>query len=247
MLLLLSLKTYPQEPLKVVKLAGEITLDGVPDEEAWQKIQPLKLTMHSPVFRNEPTDSLVIKIAYDNNYFYVSGILNYKDSSLMRPIGKKRDYATPSCDWLGILLDNFNDKQNALGFFTNPNGLRTDATVKNDLLSQVDDINFSWNTFWDVKTIADKSKWSAEFRIPFSSLRFQVEEGKTKMGLIIWCYFAAKPEIDTYPPVRPDFPYAFWKPSLASTIIFEGLKPRKPVYLTPYITSVVETACFRQE
>jgi hypothetical protein len=237
LLLSISLNICPQEPLKVVRIEGGIILDGVPDEEAWKQVPQLKLTMHSPVFRNEPTESLMIRIAYDNEFLYVSGLFNYKDSSFIRAIGKKRDYATPSCDWFSIILDSFDDKQNAVAFFTNPNGLRTDATVKNDALSDIDDINFSWNIFWDVKTVINKSYWSAEFRIPFSSLRYQVDEGKTRMGMIIWCYLAGKAEMDTYPPVSPDFQNAYWKPSLSGTIVFEGLKPRNPVYLTPYITS----------
>jgi len=57
------------------------------------------------------------------------------------------------------------------------------------------------------------------------------------MGLILWWYIAAKSEIDTYPAVSPDFQNAFWKPSLTTTIVFEGLKPRNPVYITPYVTS----------
>jgi hypothetical protein len=228
---------YPQDPVKVTKIAGGINFDGVPDEEVWEKIPAMKFTMHVPVFGNKPTDSLVIKIAYDDSFFYLSGIMNYSDPSLIRAIGKKRDYSMPYCDWLGIILDSFNDRQNAVGFFTNPNGLRTDATIKNDAISQNDDINFSWNTFWDVKVIKDSSRWSAEFRIPFSSLRFQVKDGQTRMGLIIWYYFAGKSELDTYPPVSPDFQNAYWKPSLTSTLVFEGLKPKNPLYLTPYATS----------
>ena len=230
---------FSQEPLRVAKISGRITFDGIPDEEAWNEVAPLKMIMHSPVFRNEPTDSSVLKIAYDDTYFYASGVFYYKDPSTMRAIGKKRDYSMPTSDWFGIILDSFYDRQNAFGFFTNPNGCRTDAALKNDVMVQDEDINFSWNTFWDVKTVIKERSWSAEFRIPFSSLRFQVEEGKTKMGLILWCYIPAKSEIDTWPPVSPDAQYAFWKPSLCGTIVFEGLKPVKPVYLTPYVTSGV--------
>jgi hypothetical protein len=237
LLFLIYSNTYSQEPLEVAKISGGITFDGVPDEEAWKSVPALPMIMHSPVFRNEPTETSVIKIAYDDNYFYISGILNYKDRATMRDFGRKRDYATPSCDWLGITLDTFNDKQNAVGFFTNPNGVRTDAAIKNDALLRNEDMNFSWNTFWDVKTAINESLWSAEFRIPLSSLRFQVEGGKTRMGLILWWYIAAKSEIDTYPAVSPDFQNAFWKPSLTTTIVFEGLKPRNPVYITPYVTS----------
>ena len=190
-----------------------------------------------PVFGIEPTEMSVIKMAYDDQYFYVSGILNYKNPDDIRAIGKKRDYATQSCDWMGILLDTYNDRQNAVSFWTNPNGLRTDGAVKNDCVDSNSDINFSWNTFWDVKTVPNKQGWSAEFRIPFSSLRFQPKEGKTLMGISIVRYHAATSEWITFPAISPDFQWAFWKPSLTALVEFEGLKQKKPVYFAPFFTS----------
>lgn len=237
--LLISLVSYSREPLKVDKISGGITFDGIPDEEVWKQISPLKMTMHTPVFGNEPTESSVIKIAYDDEYLYISGILNYKDSSTIRAVGKKRDYAVPSCDWFGIILDSFFDRENAVAFWTNPNGVRSDATVQNDLANPNVDISFSWNTFWDVKTVINNHGWTAEFRIPFSSLRFQVKDDKSYMGITVLRYDAAKNEGSTFPAVSPDFNSAFWKPSLSSPIVFSGLKPEKPVYVTPYVTSGV--------
>jgi hypothetical protein len=225
-----------QEPMRVPKISGKIIFDGVPDEEAWQQIPSLKLAMHTPVYGNEPTETSILKITYDNEYLYVSGKMYYKDPSTMRAVSKKRDYATFSSDWLGIIIDSFNDRKNAVSFFTNPNGVRSDATAKNDVM-ELDDINFSWNTFWDTKTVINNSGWSAELRIPFSSLRFQVKEGVTTMGIIIFRYMAAKNEIVTYPSISPDYPFSYWKPSLSSLVTFEGIKPINPVYFTPYITS----------
>lgn len=224
-------------PFKVTRITDGINFDGIPDEPFWQPVPDLKMVMHMPVFGIEPTEMSVIKMAYDEQYFYVSGILNYKNPDDIRAIGKKRDYATPSCDWIGILLDTYNDRQNAVSFWTNPNGLRTDGAVKNDCVDSNSDMNFSWNTFWDVKTVPNKQGWSAEFRIPFSSLRFQTKEGKTLMGISIVRYQAATSEWITFPAISPDFQWAFWKPSLTALVEFEGLKQKKPVYLAPFFTS----------
>jgi Domain of unknown function (DUF5916) len=237
--LILSINSFSQKPLEVVKIKGGITFDGVPDEEVWKQIPSLHLIMHIPVFGNEPTETSVVKIAYDDKYFYLSGILNYKDPSTIRAIGKKRDYPSSSCDWFGVIIDSFFDRQNAVTFWTNPNGLRFDAAVKNDLTDPNSDMSLSWNTFWDVKTVMNNHGWSAEFRIPISSLRFQVSDSKTYMGITIMRYDAAKFEGATFPAVSPDFNSAFWKPSLSFPIVFTGLKPEKPLYVTPYITAGV--------
>jgi hypothetical protein len=238
-LILLSLgNSWSQEPYKATRINQSITFDGVPDEEVWKSIVPMKLIMHSPVFRNEPTESSTVRIAYDNEYLYVSALFNYKDPSTIRAIGKKRDYATPSCDWFGIYLDTYYDRENAVAFFTNPNGIRTEAAIKNDARIMAEDINFSWNTFWDAKTVVKDSCWFSEIRVPFSSLRFQTRDGKSYMGLTIFRFISAKSqEMDTYPAIPPDYQNAFWKPSMTTPVVFENLHPKNPVYLTPYLSS----------
>ena len=229
-------------PFKVTRITGGINFDGIPDEPFWQSVEALPMIMLNPVFGIEPSEESVIKIAYDDEYFYVSGWLTYNNSSDIRAVGKKRDYSSSSTDFIGFILDTYNDKENAVSFHTNPNGLRTDGTVKNDCADWVNDISFSWNTFWDVKTHISDNGWSAEFRIPFSSLRFQVNKGKTQMGLLLMRYCAAKAEFATWPISSPDYPYAFWKPSLCAEIEFEGLDPKNPVYVTPYVTAGVNQA-----
>src|SRR5665647_3237546 len=152
LLLLIPVNAWSQEPMAVPRLTGQMTFDGVPDEEVWQTIPVLPLVMFTPVFGNEPTELSVIKIAYDNKYFYVSGVFNYKNPYDIRAFSKKRDYAVPNCDWLGVLIDTFNDRQNAVMFWTNPNGVRTEGTIQNDVADSNTDMSFSWNTFWDAKS-----------------------------------------------------------------------------------------------
>lgn len=84
--------------------------------------------------------------------------------------------------------DSFNDKENGLAFFTTPAGLRWDAAVFNDAQQNPGttspSLNFSWNTFWDVAAVSNGEGWFAEMRIPFSSLRFQNNNGRVVMGII---------------------------------------------------------------
>ncbi len=222
-------------PIPVVKLSKNIIFDGIPDEEAWDVVPALAMTTLLPVFGEEPAESSVVKIAYDDEYFYVSGILNYSDAESIRAIGKKRDYRDRSSSWFGFILDTFNDRENAVAFFTNPNGIRTDGAIKNDCQNENDDFNTSWNTFWDVKTTIQEDGWTAEIRIPFSSLRFQTNDDKTLMGILITRWSPALPELSNYPASSPRLSSAYYRPSLAGVIEFQGLQPAKPIYITPYI------------
>ena len=227
--------SHLSDPLKVSRISGGITFDGVPDEESWQAVEAVPLVMFMPEPGKPPTEISIIRMAYDDEYFYVSGVLNYQDMKYLKAIGKQRDYTKLSTDWFGLTLDTFNDRENAVQFSTNPNGLRRDATIQNDCLVENIDRNHSWNTFWDVKTQMSEKGWSAEFRIPFSSMRFQTSEGKTLMGIIILRWIAAKTELATFPAVSPEYLSAYYKPSLSRVIEFEGLKPRKPLYIAPFM------------
>lgn len=57
-----------KHPVSISKLSQEINFDGNPDEEAWIDINPLKMTMHSPVFGREPTEESDVRIAFDDKY-----------------------------------------------------------------------------------------------------------------------------------------------------------------------------------
>lgn len=237
-LLMITVNALSQEPMAVPRLTDEIIFDGVPDESVWLSIPALYLTMHTPVFGIEPTENTLLKIAYDDDYFYVSGVMYFEDPDNLRAFSKKRDYSNATTDWFGIFLDTFNDRENTVMFWTNPNGVRTDGSTKNDVAVPETDFNFNWNTFWDTKTEINDQGWSAEVRIPFSSLRFQTNaDNKTQMGLTLVRWDAAYPETSSFPPIPPEYSYAFLKASQTKLIEFEGIMPENPLYLTPYATA----------
>ena len=231
----LLIHAFPQEPIPVKRINGDILLDGLSAEPDWNDIAPFPFVMHQPVFGAEPSEKTEVLLTYDDKYLYIAGRLFDKEPEKILMTSKKRDVMMPQNEWFGIILDTYNDNENALGFFTTPAGLRTDASVYNDAVGEMP-VNESWNTFWDVASVISDSGWFTEMRIPFSSLRFQESEGKVRMGFITWRYIPRKNELQVFPSIPPDYgDWSTWKPSKASDIIFEGIKPQKPLYLTPYI------------
>ena len=237
----LSLK----DAVTINKFSSPVTFDGNPGEEAWNSLTPFKMTMHLPVYGKEPTEETDVRIGYDDKYLYIGARLFYKDPGIMRSASLKRDYMGNSGDWFGVILDSYNDKENGMGFFTSPDALRWDATIQKDAVLQSHDqipVNNSWNTFWDVKTTLEKTGWSLEMRIPFSSLRFQEIKGEVRMGLILHRWIPAKNERDLYPAIPPNWgPVSIIKPSQAQEIVFHGIKPSKPVYIAPYALAGIES------
>jgi hypothetical protein len=234
-----------KDAVTISRIGKAINFDGIPDEKAWENVSPLKVVMHSPVFGKEPTEYTDVRIAYDEKYLYVGARLRYRDANKISSSSLKRDYMGLGCDWLGIILDTYNDKENALAFMTTPDGLRFDASIQKDAVVSMPDqmpLNNSWNTFWDVSTKKSVDGWSAEIRIPFSSLRFQDNNGEVKMGLILYRWIPAFNESDLYPAIPPNWgQVSFMKPSQAQEIILNGVKPSKPVYLAPYLLTGFES------
>ena len=236
-----------RDPALVInELTLPVTFDGIPDEEAWVGINQIKLIMHSPVFGKDPTEDTDIRLAYDDRYLYAGARIYYKDPAMIRSASFKRDFMGMGSDWFGLLLDTYNDKENSMAFFTTPDGLRFDASIQKDAVVFMPDqmpMNLSWNTFWDVLTKQDSIGWSLEIRIPLSSLRFQELNGKVRMGMTIERWIPAKNETDIFPAIPPNWgPTSVMKPSQAQEIVFNGIKPDKPLYIAPYMLTGFESS-----
>lgn len=230
-----------QEPVTIGRINSEITFDGIPEEAAWTTLGKFELTMHRPNFGTTPSETSDIRIGYDDEFLWVGAKLYMKDATKIFSPSKKRDEELFDYDAFGIVLDTYDDNENALAFFTTPFGLRTDYTIAND--AQMGGggpgfnsaMNSSWNTFWDVKTAIDDKGWYVEMRIPFSSLKFKAENDIATMGLIISRNISTNNEADTYPAIDPKYGFlATNKPSLAASIMITGARPKKPVYISPY-------------
>ena len=217
------------------KLQNPIIFDGKVDDAEWGAIEPVPLIMGYPEFRGEMTEETVIRITYDEDYVYLSGKNFDSAPDKIMANTKKRDAMSPSTAYFGIIIDSFNDKENACAFFTTPTGLRMDAQVINDGLGR-NPVNVSWNNYWDVKTSRDDKGWYVEMRIPFTSLPFSPKGDKVTMGMTVWRYIARKGEVHIFPEVSPDYgDWSTWRPSLTQEVGMTGVKTSKPLYITPYV------------
>jgi hypothetical protein len=198
------------------------------NEPAWQEIDALPVIMYQPTFDGMPSEKTEIRIAYDKDYFYASARFYDSDPTGIRINSLYRDRNNGD-DTFNILIDTFNDKENALLFWTNPAGMRGDGAISGDGRS----FNVSWNTYWDVSTVQNEEGWFAEIRIPFSSLGFQKQSDLVKAGLIAFRYIGRKDEIILFPKIESE--WNFTTPSQAQEVILEGIISQKPIYGTPYL------------
>jgi len=230
--LLARQSTPPSTPLP--RLGSEVVLDGSPFEVAWEAIPTLPTVVYEPVFGADPSVRTEIRVAYDDTYIYAAAWLWDDKPDQIRAVSQVRD-EWESDDAFALVLDTFNDRENAMWFATTPAGIRADIAVSGD--GSESGLNRSWNTYWDVETTRNEEGWFVEMRIPFSSLRFQIEDGQVRMGLIAYRYIARKNERHIHPAIPPNWSLGFVKPSQAARVDLTGLEREMPVYITPYVAT----------
>ena len=233
-----NLRVGPDGVMALERIIGPIEIDGIVEEAGWQALAPFPLTAYEPVYQEPMTEQTEIRVGYDDQYLYVSGRLYDSQPDAIRANSMYRDLYSGD-DTFAIILDTFNDRENALWFTTTPNGIRLDLAIINDLQGGGPNpfgrvINSSWNTFWDVATARNEEGWFAEMRIPFSSLGFVDRNGVVEMGMSVHRYISRKNERHIFPAVPPNWNMAFAKPSQFQRVRLEGTRSQRPLYITPY-------------
>jgi hypothetical protein len=197
------------------------------------------MVMMTPNFGFPPSEKTEVLVGFDDEFLWVAGRLYDREPARIQARSKKRDLQEASSDFFAIIIDTFNDKENALGFATTPAGLRWDAAIYNDAESQMpmeEPFNLSWNTFWDVRVVVNDQGWFVEMQIPLSSLRFQEKDGHVIMGLTSYRWIARKNENDVFPAIYPKWGFmSAFKPSQAQEVTLKGLRSRNPLYIAPYV------------
>jgi hypothetical protein len=217
-----------EAPMPLSRLSGPITVDGMPDEPAWQQVPALPLTMYAPVFRGTPAQRTEIRVAYDDEYLYVGGWFYDTEPAGIRINSLYRDRWNGD-DALAIYIDGFNDNRNAKWFGVTPAGMRFDQLVSDDGAT----LNENWDGFWSASTRITGEGWFAEVRIPFSTIGFHPDsDGRAVMGMTLTRLVSRSGERVTFPAIDPAF--EFRRPSLARDVTIEGVRSRTPVYVTPY-------------
>lgn len=173
--------------------AAAVKLDGEFNEEAWRLATPISAFLQrEPREGSEPTHRTEVRVLYDKTYLYVAVRAFDPDPGRIVGIKTRRDAHSPS-DWIAVFIDSYRDRRTAYQFGVNAAGVKRDSYFFND--GNQDD---SWDAVWDVQVTKDSQGWKAEFRIPFSQLRFEPGKGDT-FGFAVWREVPRLNEVSTWP------------------------------------------------
>jgi len=203
-----------------------IRIDGKLDESHWVNIPPLTGFIQQNPDEGQPaTQKTHVRILYSRHSLFVGVRAFDKQAGEIKSLLARRDSVCPS-DWIKIWIDSYHDKITAYEFSVNPSGVKRDVHWSND--NQPDE---SWDAVWEVGVSRDDSGWTAEFRIPFSQLRFSEKDSQT-WGFQICRIIARRNETSYWRPIprgAPRFVSLFGEISGLT-----GIPSPKKLQLLPY-------------
>lgn len=152
----------------------DIDINGRLDEAAWSRATPVTEFTQVDPFEGQPVSQRTeVRILYDSDAIYF-GVRAWDDGPTTTRLGR-RDMPLQDSDWIGIVIDSYHDHQTGYSFDVNPGGVKRDA-VKSMRPGGGERDDLSWDGVWDVETSVDDQGWIAEYRIPFSQIRFRNQD-----------------------------------------------------------------------
>ena len=149
------------------KVTAPPVLDGKTDDPAWKNAQVIdKFLEYDPKVGVETRFKTELRVVNDDKYLYVLARMYDPAPDSMISLLSRRDVRTQS-EQLKLMIDSYHDRRTGYEFCVNPAGVKRDFYVSDD-----NNEDPSWDGVWDVATRIDSVGWVAEFRIPFSQLRF---------------------------------------------------------------------------
>lgn len=153
-------------------------IDGTLNDLCWQMAaQTGDFIQYGPSPGEPATQTTKVFVTFDRNRLYVGFECIKDDMNRLAANSTRRDSRFFSDDYVEVFLDTFLDKRNCYAFALNPLGTQRDRRIINEGAnvrrggSELGSA-LPWDCDWDGRAAIHADKWTAEFSIPFSELRF---------------------------------------------------------------------------
>ena len=169
------------------------TLDGdVLGDPVWAAVEPVSGFSQSAPDEGEPaTERTEVRVVFTEDTIFFGIVCYDRDPSLIIVSDSRRDSSMNNSDSFQMVLDTFSDRQNGFVFGTTPAGQEYDAQMANEgggrslfgggggggfSRGSGEGFNLNWDGAWQVRTQTSEIGWSAEFAIPFRTIRYPARE-----------------------------------------------------------------------
>jgi hypothetical protein len=156
--------------LQATRINEKITIDGLPDEAAWDKAPVATyFTTAYPRQGNKATYDTKVRLLYDDKNIYISAVCDFPPGKKdMQVQDLRRDFSYSNNELFEILIDPFKDPRlPVMTFCVTPYGTQMDIMHYADY-----SYDYKWDAVWQAASKIQEHSWSTEVAIPFSSLRY---------------------------------------------------------------------------
>jgi hypothetical protein len=169
---------------RIPELQGDIAIDGVLDDPAWQGALVQEIAYDIQPGDNTPAPvKTIVRIGYTADALYVAYHALDPDPASIRAHLRDRD-AMFSDDWVGLFLDTFNDHRRGYELVVNPLGVQGD--IIRDETNGNNQEDPSWDGLWQSAGRITADGYDVEMRIPFATLRFPGGGGDQHWGISLF-------------------------------------------------------------
>jgi hypothetical protein len=243
-------RARPRPKLQASRTTSAPVIDGKLDDTVWRQGTPITDFVQRELNEGVPaSERTEIRIATDGQYLYVGARMFDREPQLIVPGEKIRDVTLQNSDHVALIFDTYHDRQNGFVFATTPAGVEYDGQVIREgegggsmvpgqnrmQAGALGGFNVNWDASWTVVTTIDSLGWTAEFRIPFSTIRYQSGDGDQTWGLNVTRNIRRKNEELFWAFIPRQF--NLYRLSLAGELT--GINPpvRRIRTFTPYVLS----------
>jgi hypothetical protein len=229
-----------------VRAAARPVLDGkVLDDPAWVKAPPITRFWQTTPNEGAPaSEQTEVRIVFSDDTLYVGVVAYDRDPSQIIVADSRRDSSLGDTDSFLIILDTYQDRQNGFVFGTNPAGIEYDGQVTNEGQGSGGaggpggqqggsggGFNINWDADWQVRTAISADGWSAEFAIPFRTLRYPAQELQA-WGVNFQRTIRRRNETSFWAPLTRQ--YSLYRLSMAGNLSGLSIPRQRNLQITPY-------------
>jgi hypothetical protein len=159
---------------------ASITIDGKLDEADWSRAQIADdFIERKPNLRSTPPERCRFAVIFTAEALYVGVWLHDTQPEAIRARTYTRDtFSIFADDAISLKLDVGHDHRSTFGFGVNVAGARLDYKAVNE-----GDFQSGFDTLWSAGTTRFDDGWSAEFRIPWSSIGIDPSSPPQRIGI----------------------------------------------------------------
>ena len=170
---------HPPVSVQATRVEGAPEVDGRLDEEIWARAEVASgLRQREPDEGEPASEDTEVRVLFTESALYIGVELHDRepdaivartfDRDALASFGFGGGMEGAPDDAFAFILDTYHDHRNAYLFMTNALGNQTDALIENEGAG----INVDWDGVWDVAARRTDTGWTAEFEIPFWTLKF---------------------------------------------------------------------------